>query len=281
MAWIFLAPALILVFGVTFLPIVRGVEVSLYKTEFLKQVAFVGFDQYIKFFTEGQAGEIILRTLIFTAGSLVLTFPIAVGLALLLNVKMRFRAVMRTIFMLPWIVSVLLTALMWVWLVEPSVGPISYIVSSLIGQPFVPLGSGPTAMATLIVANAWRTYPFVMILTLAALQSVSKELLEAAAVDGAGRVKRFMHVTLPSIRGSLLVSLIISTVNSINMVELPLVMTGGGPVSSTELLGLSAYREAFVLNDFGFSAAIGVVMFAINIVIAIVYIRVMRTESEL
>jgi multiple sugar transport system permease protein len=280
LAWALFAPSLILVGCVTLYPIVRGVSLSLHETEFLQQLGFVGFDNYKRFFVSGDAGPIIVRTIVFAIGSLALTFPIAIALALLLNTGMRFRTLLRTLLMLPWIVSQLLTALMWAWMVDGSVGPLSWVLSTLSDSYVVPLGSGPGAMLTLIVANAWRTYPYAMILTLAALQTVDRQLLEAAAVDGAGRIGRFLHVTLPAIKGSLLVSLIILTVNAINMVELPLVMTGGGPVSATELLGLVAYNEAFTLNHFGYSAAIGTTMFVINIAITVVYVRVMRTESD-
>lgn len=275
-----LCPALALVVTVTFLPIIRGAQISLHRTEFLRQVDFIGVQNYIDFFTAGGATPMILRTVIFTAASLALVFPLAVGLAVVLNAQLPLRTLWRTLFMLPWIVSLLLTGLMWGWLVEPNVGLLNYLVTLLVGQPVTPLGSGASAMATLVVANVWRSYPFVMILTLAALQSVSKEQLEAAEVDGAGALRRFFSITVPTIRGTLLVALIITSVNSINMVELPLIMTGGGPYGSTELLGLSAYREAFILNNFGYSAAIGVVMFAINIIVALAYIKVMRTEEQ-
>jgi ABC-type sugar transport system permease subunit len=119
-----------------------------------------------------------------------------------------------------------------------------------------------------------------MILTLAALQSIPNEVRESAKVEGASPWQELRHVTLPLIKNTLLVALIILTVNAINMVDLPLVMTGGGPVSATDLLGLRVYREAFTLEHIGFASAISMVMFLINIVVSLVYIRVVREDTK-
>jgi multiple sugar transport system permease protein len=133
-------------------------------------------------------------------------------------------------------------------------------------------------MAGMIVANVWRTYPYAMILSLAAIVTVPPELNEAAKVDGANAWQRFFSVTLPLIRPTLLIALIILSVNAINMIELPLILTGGGPIDATDLLGLRVYREAFVLQNFGFASAIAIVMFGMNALISIAYIRVVRNE---
>jgi ABC-type sugar transport system permease subunit len=121
-------------------------------------------------------------------------------------------------------------------------------------------------------------YPYAMILTLAALTTIPKELFEAATVDGAGPWQRFIYVTIPMIQSTLLVVLIVLSVNAVNMIELPLILTGGGPVSATELLGLRVYREAFVLHNLGYASSIAVVMFGLNVLMSIAYLRVLRNE---
>jgi ABC-type sugar transport system permease subunit len=142
------------------------------------------------------------------------------------------------------------------------------------------LGSPDTAMLGVVVANVWRTFPYAMILTLAALQTIPAELYEAAKIDGAGRWNLFRFVTFPMIQNTFLIATIILSIHYFNMIELPLVLTGGGPVNRTELLGLRVYREAFVLFKYGFGSAVAMLMFVVNIVVSLIYIRILRAESR-
>ena len=277
--WLLMTPSALIVLLVTFLPIIQAIQLSMYQTFFLERGSYVGFENYSRFFTADNTSiKNITNTLIFAFGSLALTFPIAIGLALLLTRDFRGRTAVRTILILPWVVSQLLSALMWRWVLSPDVGPIGYWLTMLAGFRFDTLGQVNTAMIGMIVTNVWRTYPYAMILTLAALNTIPKELFEAATVDGAGPWQRFIYVTIPMIQGILVVVLIVLSVNAINMIELPLILTGGGPVSATELLGLRVYREAFVLHNLGYASAIAVVMFGINALMSIAYIRVLRSE---
>ena len=273
-----MAPSVLLVLLVTCLPIVQAITLSFRETFFLQQGPFIGLDHYRRFFADPTSHMNIVRTLIFAAGSIALTFPLAIGLALLLSREFPGRAVVRTLLILPWVVSQLLSALMWQWVLSPNIGAIAYWLGRLAGDRIDILGTTDTAMAGMIVANVWRTYPYAMILTLAAIVTVPPELNEAAKVDGANAWQRFFSVTLPLIRPTLLIALIILSVNAINMIELPLILTGGGPIDATDLLGLRVYREAFVLQNFGFASAIAIVMFGMNALISIAYIRVVRNE---
>jgi ABC-type sugar transport system permease subunit len=133
-------------------------------------------------------------------------------------------------------------------------------------------------MLGVIIANVWRTFPYAMILTLAALQTIPNDLYEAAKIDGAGRWNLFRFVTFPMIQNTFLIATIILSIHYFNMIELPLVLTGGGPVNRTELLGLRVYREAFVLFKYGFGSAVAMLMFVVNIVVSLAYIRILRAE---
>lgn len=279
-AWALIVPALALVLAVTVLPVARAFELSLHATEFLNTGEFVGFDNYLAFFQDpaGMAG--IGRTIVFTIGSLALTMPIGVGLALLLNQKFRWRGLVRTLLILPWVVSQLLAGLMWRWSVSPDIGPFGFILTAINGERTDVLANPTTAMFTLILVNVWRTYPYAMVLALAALQSIPEEIRESARVEGASAFQELRLITLPLIRSTLLIATIVLTISAVNMVDLPLVMTGGGPVNGTDLLGLRVYREAFTLDRIGFASAIAIVMFIINVLISIVYVRVLRADRE-
>lgn len=279
-AWALILPAFALVIVVTVLPVARAFQLSLHETEFLSVGEFVGLDNYLAFFTNpaGLAG--IWRTIVFTVGSLALAMPIGVGLALLLNRRFKGRVLVRTLLILPWVVSQLLAGLMWRWTVSPDIGPFGFILSAINGERTDVLADPSTAMLTLILVNVWRTFPYAMVLTLAALQSIPEEIRESARVEGASAFQELRFITLPLIRSTLLIATIVLTINAVNMVDLPLVMTGGGPVNGTDLLGLRVYREAFTLNRIGFASAIAVVMFIINVLISIVYVRVLRGDKE-
>jgi ABC-type sugar transport system permease subunit len=277
--WLLMTPSALVVLLVTFLPIIQAIRLSMYHTFFLEEGSFIGLDNYVKFITSDTASlKNLTNTLVFAFGSLILTFPLAIGLAILLTRDFRGRAAIRTVLIVPWVVSQLLSALMWRWVFSPDLGPIGYWLTMAVGHRFDVLGQKQTAMLGMIVTNVWRTYPYAMVLILAALTTISKELYEAATMDGASPWQQFLFITLPMIQATLLIVLIVLSVNAINMIELPLILTGGGPNQSTELLGLRVYREAFVLQNLGFASAIAVVMFGINALMSIAYIRILRNE---
>jgi ABC-type sugar transport system permease subunit len=271
-------PAVMLVVGVTCLPILQAITLSFRETKFLQFGRFIGFRHYVAFFSDPVSRQTLLNSCMFTFGSLALALPLALGLALLLNHPFRGRAVFRTILILPWVVSQLLTALLWRFLDTPLLGPVAYVLEQLAGGRVDLLGNPDTAMLGVIIANVWRTFPYAMILTLAALQTIPNDLYEAAKIDGAGRWNLFRFVTFPMIQNTFLIATIILSIHYFNMIELPLVLTGGGPVNRTELLGLRVYREAFVLFKYGFGSAVAMLMFVVNIVVSLAYIRILRAE---
>jgi len=273
-------PAVALVVCVTFLPILQAVSLSFRETTFLQAGRYIGLRHYQTLFADPLTRQNLLNSFVFTFGSLALSLPLALGLALLLHRPFPGRALFRTILILPWVVSQLLTALLWRWIDSPLLGPVAYVLGQLAGTRVDLLGDPGTAMTGVIVANVWRTFPYAMILTLAALQTIPEELYEAARIDGAGRWNLFRFVTFPVIQNTFLIATIILTIHNFNMIELPLVLTGGGPVNRTEVLGLRVYREAFTLFRFGFGSAIAMVMFVVNIAVSLVYIKILRAESR-
>jgi multiple sugar transport system permease protein len=278
--WLLLSPALVLVVLVTFLPVVQAAWLSVHETRYLEQGAFVGLAHYAGFLHDPLSWRNLLNTLTLTFASLAVALPMALGLALLLNQPLPGRAIFRTVLILPWVVSQVLAALLWRWVDSPLIGPIAYVVGQVTQSRVDILGDPNTAMLGVIAANVWRTFPFPMVLALAALQTVPDELYEAARIDGTGRWNSFRYVTFPMIQNTLLIATIILSVHCVNLIELPLVLTGGGPVNATEVLGLRVYREAFVLQRFGAGSAIAMVMFGMNVLLSLGYIRVLRAEPR-
>lgn len=279
MALLFLLPSLVVVIAVTFYPIAYAIRVSLYQTSYLKVVKFFGVGHYLKFLQETVGWHNVLNSMVYTFGSLAVALPLGMILALMLNHDIRFRVLFRTLIIVPWIISQIVTALLWGWLLNPQFGPVNYFIREWFGGPFDFLGQATSAMPTLIMTNVWRSFPYPMLLLLAALQTVPEEFYEAAKVDGATAFQRFWKITLPMIRNTLLITTIMLSLHYFNMITLPFILTGGGPVGATDVMSLRVYREAFSFYHMGLASAIAVCIFAFNIVFSLLYIKILRTEA--
>ncbi|MBE3142321.1 MAG: sugar ABC transporter permease, partial [Planctomycetes bacterium] len=215
-----LAPALAIVLTVVLYPIYYGIDISLHKTRFLEKGAFVGLSTYGSLFRESEFILAIRTSLMYAVGSLVLTSVIGMALALLLNRPIRFRPVFRTILIIPWTLSQAVTASLWLWLLNPTYGPLKYLLSQVGAHEVVLLSNPHWALPIVILVNTWMSYPFPMILYLAALQTVPEEVIEAARIDGCSTWASFWRVTLPSIRATILSTSILLTLQFLNMVTL-------------------------------------------------------------
>jgi ABC-type sugar transport system permease subunit len=198
----------------------------------------------------------------------------------LLTRPIHFRAAFRTILVIPWALSQSVTATLWVWLLNPSYGPLKYLIDQL-GAPQVLFLSNPEwALTILNLVNTWMSYPFAMVLFLAALQTVPGDLYEAARIDGCGAWSSFWRVTIPFIQNTVLSTVIMLTLQFFNMVTLIYVMTGGGPLGTTETLSLRVFLDGFFNFRLAAAAAGGLVIFALNVVFSLSYIRLLR-QAEL
>jgi multiple sugar transport system permease protein len=279
-AWVLFAPSIIWVLCVTVVPIGLAIKTSFYSAQYLQPGSFVGWKNYHDALVGPGAVSSFIETVVFTAISVAVAIAISLVMALAVNNMRRGATFFRVVFMLPWITSPLLAALLWQWVVSPGVGPISALLGDLLNQQqYTPLNSGPSAMATLIVVSVWRIYPFGFILILAGLRSMPRDLIECSQLDGANWWGRFRYVTFPALRNTVLVIAIVFTMHIEISAELPLVLTGGGPAASTEVVGLRVYREAFFLSHTGLASALAVVLLLINAVVGAIYVLVLRTED--
>ena len=279
-AWILFAPSVIWVAGVTIVPIVIAIQNSFFDGSYLASGPFVGWDNYQKALFGAGAGSSFLVSLIFTVSAVVLALALSLVMAVTVNGMGRGSTVFRVIFMLPWITSPLLAGLLWQWVVSPGVGPVASILGDLFGNTqYTPLNSGPSAMVTLVVVSVWRIYPFGFILFLASMRSTPQELLENAQMDGASAWQQFRYVTFPALRNTFLIVAIVFTMHLEISAELPLVLTGGGPAGSTEIIGLRVYREAFILSHVGLASALAVILLIINAIVGALYVLVLRNED--
>jgi multiple sugar transport system permease protein len=280
LAYFFLLPTMLLVAAITFYPALHAIRVSLHDTTFLNLTRFAGLKHYLRFLQDPLGQSNILNSLVYTFGSLLVALPFGMVLALLLNRPIRCRVLFRTLIILPWIVSQIVTALLWGWLLSPQFGPVNFFIRTWFGAPFDFLGQTGAAMPTLILTNVWRSFPYPMLLLLAALQTIPEEMYEAARVDGAAAWQRFWRITLPLIRNTLLITTIMLSLHYFNMITLPLILTGGGPVGVTDVLSLRVYREAFNFYHMGLASAVAVYIFLFNIAFSLLYVKILRAKPH-
>src|SRR5579862_5328663 len=262
---LFIGPAIVLVLMVSIYPVFDAVTLSLYATKYAEKLRFVGLQNYADLLADPAIWKAATNSLVYTIGSLAIAIPFSLGVAVLLNRPSRMQGALRTIAILPWVISQTITALLWAWLLNADFGPVTYGVDALFGVRTAVLASPTWAMVALIGINIWSSYPQATLLMLAALQTIPRELYEAAHIDGAGSARSFRHITLPLIRPTLVVVIIQLTLLYFNMVTLVYVFTGGGPLSSTETLALRVLKTSFEDWNLGHGAALGLIITLINL----------------
>jgi multiple sugar transport system permease protein len=277
----FFLPGVLLVVLITFFPILYAIWVSLHETRYLVTRGFIGLRYYVDFLVNDPAGPgNILKSLVYTFGSMVVALPLGLGLALALNHRLALRGVYRTLLIIPWVVSQVVTALLWSWLLNAQYGPVNHFVKAWFGAPFEFFDQPWSAMATLILTNVWRSFPYPMLLLLAALQGIPETLYEAAEVDGAGRRVTFLRITLPWLKSTFAITTIMLSLHYFNMITLPLVLTAGNPAGATEVMSIRTYKEALTFHHFGLGNAIAVYIFLFNALFSLVYLRVLKGEPQ-
>lgn len=277
--YLLIFPAILLVAAVTGLGILYAIQYSFYRATLAEREQFVGLDNYRAIVTD----ETLRGDLVTTFTYMLFAVPLSVGLgllfALLVNRQARAIGVVRTILILPWITSLVITALLWRFLLNEDYGPLVALLESL-GLPAVEFLGPQWAMASLVVASAWNSYAFSMVLFLAALQQIPTNLKQAVQIDGAGSWLVFCKVTLPYIKPTLAVAIVIASMHFLNMIELPLVLTGGGPGGRTEIFPLRLYNEAFSYYNTGLASAMAVLILVLNLVLTAAYLRVLRERRS-
>ncbi len=278
--YLFLAPALGILLLVSVYPLVFAIRRSFYATHFMQLGAFVGLHNYARFFALDHGWDSVRHSIVFAAASLALTLPFSLVLALALNRPQPMRTTIRTVLVLPWIVSQAIAGLLWSWLLNPDFGPVSDLVGRWFHLHIAPFDNPGTAMAATVIANVWQSYGLPFVLLLAALQTIPEELYEAAGLDGAGRWARLRWITLPMLRPTLAVALIMLTLHNLNMVTMIVVLTGGGPAGATETLSVRIFNEAFQFQNLGLASMMGVIIAILNLTFSGAYLRVLRHGDE-
>jgi len=264
-ALVLLAPALIYILVIVAYPLFDTVVLSFTNAALRPTYDFVGWANYERIFGAGNFTEVILRTFIWTFFSVATKMIIGTLGATLLNAAIPGQAVFRILTMPPWIVPMAIGIFMWGWMYNGQFGMISGMLQNfgVISKPWPILAYGDSAFWATIVTDVWIGVPMVTIYMLAAMQSIPKDLYEAAWTDGAGRFYRFRRITLPLISPTILLAMIVTVGGSLQVFAQIMVLTQGGPGMSTTVLVYYLYQQAFQFHRFGYGATISIVLFAI------------------
>jgi multiple sugar transport system permease protein len=282
--YILISPTVILVVGLMVIPIGIVVGYSLFDNVITDQSPrFVGIANYITILSEPTFWNAVVNTLIFTIGSVIAHMVIGMLFALMLNTKTIARlprAIFRAIYVLPWIFTASVVAVLWRLLLDPS-GVINYLLTSLgILHQAVPwLATPTTALAAVTLINVWSGYPFFMISMLAGLQGVPTELYEAARVDGAGVFRQFSSVTFPALRPIVYSMALLDMLWTTQQFTLIWATTGGGPLEKTEVLSTFTYKLAFNSYEFSMASTSAILILLASLVVAVFYVRRQKRES--
>ena len=242
---------------------------------------FVWFDNYLHAFRAPAFRRALFVTVVFTVCTVAAEMLIGLGVGLLLNMDLKGQKFMRGLLIVPWALPTVVNAMCWRVIYNPDFGALDAFLqqTGLIGTYQSWLGDPDTALIAIGVADVWKTFTLVAMITLAGLQAVPQELREAAAIDGAGPFKRFCVVTLPVILPPLTIACVLRTIEAFKVFDIIWVMTHGGPLDSTKSLSILVYQEAFSFRHAGYGASLAMLSVAITMLLIGAYSRAVRMQG--
>jgi ABC-type sugar transport system permease subunit len=243
---------------------------------------FVGLKNYLEILSGEIFWQVLWNTFVFATTGTIGALVLGLAMAVLLNLpELRLRTFWRVLFLMPWTISHVAAGLRWKWIFDTLYGVANDLLLriGLISEPVLWLASREWAMASVVVANIWRSYPFLMLMFLAGLQAIPKEQYESASVDGATAWQRFCNVTLPNLRFLIFVGTTLEFIFNVRQFDLVYVMTRGGPRNATEVLPTLVSRQAFEYFDYGMAAATSGLMLLILLGFTLIYMRALKIQN--
>ncbi|CAN0656434.1 Trehalose/maltose transport system permease protein MalF (plasmid) [Nitratireductor aquimarinus] len=281
-AWLMMLPLLVVMTAIVGWPLLDTLRLSFTDARLVGTGGdWVGLDNYARMLSSSRFLDTLSTTTIFAVVSVTLEMVLGVLTALLLNQAFYGRTLLRALLILPWALPTVVNATLWRLIYNPQYGALNALVTQLglttdyqswLGQP-------ASALTALIIADAWKNFPLVALIALAALQMVPREITSASLVDGAGPFSRFRHVTLPYLVGPLMVALVLRTIEAFKVFDIIWVMTRGGPANSTRTLSILVYQEAFSFQRAGSGASLALIIALLVTILAGVYTMLIRKAA--
>lgn len=285
----FILPALLLLGAVVLFPILTALHLSFHNVRLVPpdqafmgfQSTFSGLDNYLEVLASREFLGAFVNTTLFTLFTVLGSFGLGLGFALLLDLAIKARSVWRLLMLAPWVVAPAVAGSTWRWMFETRYGVFNALIRTVMpSAPQVPWLADPTlAMFSVSITNVWLRTPFMMVMLLAGLQAIPADEYEAAAVDGASAWQRFRFVTVPHLSFVILVATLLEGIWTFKHFDIIQVMTGGGPERATELLSTLIYKTSFEFFRFGPAAAMGMVITAVMTVFSVGYARLLRARD--
>lgn len=242
---------------------------------------FVGFQNYVKAFGDKHFWDTLWWTLAFTAVSVFLELLIGMGLALMMNRKIPGQGIIRTVILVPWAIPTVVSGIIWTQFFSQN-GMINYVLQclNLIQEPLGWLGDEWLAKLSILIADIWKNTPYMSLLLLSGLLTISKDYYEAAQIDGASRVQQFKSITLPLIKSTMSVTVLFRIISAMRVYDLIVAMTSGGPAGKTETVSMYAINTYFTYGNTGYGATLSVLMLIISIGISMFFVDSLKTKGS-
>ncbi|MDA8049529.1 MAG: sugar ABC transporter permease [Rhodospirillales bacterium] len=273
--WALLAPALLATGVVVFLPVLDALWMSLHQFVLFRPNVepFVGLANYVTLLGDPTFWASLGRSLVWVGAGVSAQFALGFAAALLLNRRFAWRGMARALIVVPWALPSVIIGLVWTWMLDFNLGVINALLLrlGLVAHSIAWLAQPGTAMIAVILALTWQGFPFFAVTLLAGLQGIPREHYEAAAIDGAGALGSFWHVTVPGLAPVMATALLLRMIWVANSLDLIFVMTGGGPGTATETLPLYAFLKAWTGLDYGYGSALAVVLTLLLLAVVILY----------
>ena len=284
--WLLIIPALLILALVFIYPIGRAFYLSFYSQNLGTELepVFSGLSNYQRMAGDGRFWQSLVHTTVFTSISITLELILGLIFALILNQSFGGRGFARTAALIPWALPTAVMGLAWAWIFNDQYGVVNDILLRLgiITEPITWLGEPTRAMFSLIIADVWKTTPFIALILLAGLQSIAQDLYEAHAIDGATPWQSFKQITLPLLTPQIIIALLFRFAQCFGVFDLVQVMTGGGPAGATEMVAIYIYATVRRYLDFGYGATlVTVTFFLLILTMMIVYLLLSKTRINI
>lgn len=280
LGYIFIAPAVAVIILLVAYPFVIAISLSVQDAwAGATDYAFVGLDNFIRILKNDIFQRTVRNTFLFTGASVGMKIVLGLCLATLMHRTMRFRKLFRAAVLLPWVVPTALSVLAWWWMLDPDFSVVNWTMERLRLGSHMWLSDARLAMLSVIIVNTWRGLPFFAIAILAGLVSIPQELYEAAETDGAGRLTKFRHITLPLLRPVLAIVILFSTIFTFADFNIVFVLTKGGPMNMTHLFATLSFAVGLGGGNLGQGAAISLFLFPILVIVVFLQLRFVRREE--
>ncbi len=270
-----LAPLVIILLAFLAFPFISLFYFGLRRTDLTGVSTFIGLGNFRILFNESRFSQNLVTTVIYLVGNLALSVPLAYFAALLISSNRRGVGVLRTLFLIPWVLAPIVTAVLFKTMLNPGNGPITLLLKEIFGHPVYLALTEAGSRLIIILHAAWRSFPLEMLLIAAGITAIPVELYESARVDGAGLWDQFRYITLPLTRAPLFSALLLISIYTIQDAEGVYALTQGGPGYGTEVTGVRLFKEAFLYFNIGLASAIGIALILLSVILMIFYLRVL------